>query len=405
VRFLLINQFYPPDVAPTGRFARDVVGGLRARGHDVLVLASRAAYATAASAGEMDVAPTADEPAGSVRRLGPRGLGGRGLLIRAARALDFAGRVRLCLRGLRPRPDLVIVLTSPPFLGSALGCGDVPVAHWVMDLYPDALAAHGILRPESLFYRWLVARQRRAWRRAALVLALGRHMEARLRAAGATAPLASVPLWGDGSDVEVGDTRATRAALGWPQESLVMLYSGNLGAAHRCSEFLETARRLGPDGPLWAFSGGGAKRADVVAFQARYPEARVALWPYADAATHAQRLLAADVHLASLAPAWQGVVVPSKVVAAFSLGRPVLFVGPEENEAAEWITSSGGGWVAAPDDVPAVLRAVREATRLAERERRGAAARDFARRHFGKDDNVGRVVALLEGAVGGRTAS
>ena len=44
VRVTLVNQFYPPDLAPTGRLLEDVADELAARGHEVRVVCSRAAY-------------------------------------------------------------------------------------------------------------------------------------------------------------------------------------------------------------------------------------------------------------------------------------------------------------------------------------------------------------------------
>lgn len=401
MRFLFINQFYPPDVAPTGHFLRDVARVLSSRAHSVKVLASRTPYAPAASAVEAHSTTERADAAIEVQRLGPHAPGRRSLPTRAWRASTFAARVRRALTRLQPRPDLVIALTSPPFLGAALGCQDVPVAHWVMDLYPDALAAHGLLRADRLPFRALAAFQRRAWRRSALVLTLGPYMEGRLRAACGAAHVTSVPLWGQAGGLLVEDRGAARTALGWAADDLVLLYSGNLGAAHRCGEFLEAARQLGPKGPLWGFSGGGARRADVARFQAQHPAARVALWPYAAAPEHARRLIAADVHLASLSPTWQGVVVPSKVPAAFAQGRPVLFVGPPDNEVADWISTSGGGWVVPPDDVPALLRALAEAGRPGQRELRGAAAHAFAVKHFDATTNTLRIADLLERAARG----
>jgi hypothetical protein len=48
-------------------------------------------------------------------------------------------------------------------------------------------------------------------------------------------------------------------------------------------------------------------------------------------------LAAADVHLLSVRSPWQGLIVPSKLQAAFGLGRPVVYVGPSDSEPAEWV--------------------------------------------------------------------
>ncbi len=44
MRILLLNQFYPPDVAATGQLLGDVAAALAQRGHEVHVLCSRGAY-------------------------------------------------------------------------------------------------------------------------------------------------------------------------------------------------------------------------------------------------------------------------------------------------------------------------------------------------------------------------
>ena len=68
---------------------------------------------------------------------------------------------------LRVRPDRVVALTTPPYLSviarliSKLRGADH--AHWVMDLYPDVLAAHGMLDERGLGYRLLAGLARWVW--------------------------------------------------------------------------------------------------------------------------------------------------------------------------------------------------------------------------------------------------
>jgi len=300
-------------------------------------------------------------------------------------------------------PQLILALTSPPYLGlAALLAGrlrGVPVVHWVMDVYPDVLEAEGVCATGS---RWLrLLRQLTAWqlRGAARVITLSPYMQQRVQPYLAH-PLdaVTVPLWGRVAAPEAQDVASLRRARGWTPSDTVLLYSGNLGRGHRFDEFLEGARRLGAAGPLWAFAGDGARRKQVEQFQAAHPRARVQLLPYVEEELLGASLAAADVHLASLSSAWQGLIVPSKVQAAFAVGRPVLFVGPGQNDVAAWIRASGGGWVVPEGDVAALLAAVEGARDPAERDRRGRAADAFAREHFHRGHNLARLVKLLEDA-------
>jgi putative colanic acid biosynthesis glycosyltransferase WcaI len=128
--------------------------------------------------------------------------------------------------------------------------------------------------------------------------------------------------------------------------------------------------------------------------------ARVELLPYVPRDALGASLAAADVHLASLSAGWEGVSVPSKIAAVFSLGRPVIFVGPARSEAAQWIDAAGAGWVVAEDDVDGLLAAVRAANDPGERARRGARAFAYARRHFDREANCARIAELLERCAG-----
>jgi glycosyltransferase involved in cell wall biosynthesis len=394
LRLLLINQFYPPDVAPTGQLLHDLARELVARGHEVDVLCSRRAYQGG------DRHPAAERLDGvRVRRVAapfgePRGL--------AARIADQLGFLALAfVHGLRAeRPDVVVALTTPPFIG-ALAKGLARLrgaahAHWVMDLYPDVLRAHGVLAPGTAL-RLLRALASWQYAGARCVIALGDGMAATL-APGLRAPLHAVPLWGEDHDAEglAGAARRLRDERGWPQDELVLLYSGHVGLAHGVAEFLAAAGALGPRGPRWVFAGGGPRRGEVEAFARAHPEVRLELLPYVPRERLAASLAAADVHLASLTAGWQGLVVPSKLQAAFALGRPVLFVGPRENDVAAWIVESGGGWVVPQGDTDGVLAAVRQASDPAQRAARGARALDYARRHFDRRTNCARIIRLLE---------
>jgi glycosyltransferase involved in cell wall biosynthesis len=391
VRFVLVNRFYAPDVAPTGQVLADLAAILAARGHDVEVLCSRGAY----DGGPRHAASETRDGV-SVRRLNAPRWGGR-LVEEAA----FLGALSVALfRG--PRPDVMLSLTTPPYVGlwvrAAANLRRARHAHWVMDVYPDVLAAHGWLDAAGAPMRVLRSLSRLQFAGSALVLGLGPVQSARLGAC-VSQPVPWVPLW------SAADTRPTaeevereRAGRGWAAREVVFMYAGHLGRGHTVGEFLEAARRLGPAGPPWAFGGGGPRAAEVADFARAHPEARVQTFPYVPRPRLAQTLAAADVHLASVRGSWQGLIVPSKVQAAFGAARPVLLVAGRDNEAALWVEESGGGWRVDEGDVEGLLRAVEEAGDLDERTRRGQAALAYARAHFDRERNGARIAELLERA-------
>lgn len=399
MRFLLLNQFYPPDLAPTGPVLHDVARTLVSRGHEVHVVSSRRPY-------EGGQVMRREERLDGVRvhRVAATGFGRLGF---AGKLADYATfTLSAALRPLDlPLPDLVLSLTSPPYLGllgSILGRHwGRPRAHWIMDLYPDVLAAHGLIRDGGAIQRSLAALARAQLGGSSLVISLGSFMARRVeRYLASPTRHAAVPLWPpDGlRPWEEGRPNPIRQERGWAPEDFVAMYSGNMGLGHRFNEFLAAAARSGPAGPRWAFVGGGKRRAEIERFKASTPAARIELHPYAPGERLCDNLCAADLHLASLEPAWQGLMVPSKIQGILAVGRPVLFVGGRDNEISSWIHEAGAGWVVAPGDVDGVLRAIDEARDPAERKRRGSAAAAFAKERFDRSANSGRIADLLERA-------
>lgn len=399
MRLLLLNQFYPPDVAPTGRYLHNLARELVSRGHQVDVLCSRGRYDDGAALppGELDGV--------RIERVAGLGAVGGALLRRAVGSAGFLLSAAARARRLA-RPNLVLALTTPPYVGLLArllaALRGAAHAHWVMDVYPDVLAAHGLLRRRGLVWRALAALARVSLRGSRLVVALGPEMERSLTPYAPSGSLRTLALWAPFPPVPTPRAEARRAAAGWAADELVLLYSGNLGRSHLLGEFLEAARRLGPAGPRWVFAGGGPQRARLEAFRAQHPEARVECRPYVDERELREALAAGDVHLASLAPAFVGAVVPSKLQAAFALGRPLLFVGPHDSEAGRWLRESGGGWQVEPDDVEGLLRAVAQAGDAAERERCGQHALGFARQRFDPRQGLAQLADWLEQAAAGQ---
>jgi glycosyltransferase involved in cell wall biosynthesis len=395
VRVLLVNQFYPPDMAPTGQHLHDLARALVARGHEVTVTCSRRSYD---GGGSYPAEETLDGVA--VRRLKAFGFGRQGKT-RAADYLSFHARLLTAGWIRKGRWDVALSLTTPPYVGWTVGRAvgkDTAQACWVMDLYPNALAAHGSVSTAARRYRALQALTRRQLARTRLVLALGSHMADRLRPyVTQQTRLDWVPLWGsvDATQATPESIEAVRARRGWRNEDVVFLYSGNMGLGHRLQEFLEAATTTGAN-VTWAFAGGGQRRPEVEAFKATHPSARIQLLPYVPREELAQSLAAADVHLVSLRRPWQGLVVPSKLPAAFSMSRSVIFVGPGDSEPADWIREANGGWAVEEGDSDALRKAVQEATDPGTRQKRGEAAQAFARDHFDRERNVGRITELLE---------
>lgn len=404
MNILLVNQYYPPDTAPTGHYLHDLATALVARGHSVSVLCSRRAYNGTERYAASEVLDGVH-----IRRINATGFGRRHGL---GKLIDYASFYALLTGSLliwpKAEADLLVALTTPPHLGLLVKWAafwrKATHAHWIMDIYPDVIAAHGFMTPSSLGYRLLARLTRSELRGSPLVLCLGEDMAERLETYindDKTNPthLLSLPLWSDPalSPWPEGTTPAFRTEQGWTERDLVLMYSGNMGRGHRLGEFLQAAGQLRADRHLhWVFAGGGKRRYEVEEALRSDPALPVRLLPYAPAHRLREHLCSADVHLASLDAQWQGCMVPSKLQGILAVGKPLILVSGSTNSLARWIKASGGGWVVPENDVAALTAAIEQARDPAERSRRGRAARAFAEKYFDRATNLQRMCELLE---------
>lgn len=398
MHLLLLNQFYPPDVAPTGQYLHEVAQALVARGHRVTVLCSRRAYD-----GGQTFAREDTRDGVKIRRLRAFGFGRRTFVGKLLDYGSFTTGLSLRLLRLNPRPDAIVALTTPPYLGliarTAARLRGTRHLHWIMDLYPDVIAAHGALRKGRWPYRLLQHMTRQQFRGAAQVIAISPDMATAIAAyTPAETTVYQIPLWSTLSPDPTTDAarQALRQTRGWGADDVVLLYSGNMGLGHRFDEFLEAARLLGGDPRLrWVFAGGGKRLGQIRTFQQNHPDLKLEILPYCPSAQLAAHLASADIHLASLDSRWQGGIVPSKLQNSFAVGRPVLFVGAGNSSMARWIRESQGGWVVPEDNVTALRDAIQQAMQPDDRARRGEAARQFARTRFDRATNIGALCDLL----------
>ncbi len=281
-------------------------------------------------------------------------------------------------------PDVVVAMTSPPFLGLAALAYRVRfrsrVVLWSMDRFPAALAAFGWLDASSSAYRGLECLERTLLANVEQAIALDADMARALGASGARR-VRVVPNWerAENFPEDGAAAAAIRARLGL-EGRFVVLYSGNLGHDHEYRTLLDAAKRLA-DRPevLFLFNGGGALHAGLDAAIRSEGHANVRTHPFVPREDRAALLAAAAVNVVTLRERIVSISTPSKTYGLLASGRPLLYVGPPVSEVARIVDREGCGFAARPGDAAAVERFVREL--LADPER-GRALGERARRAF-----------------------
>jgi glycosyltransferase involved in cell wall biosynthesis len=321
MRVLFLNQYFPPDPAPTGVLLRELADSLEARGWTVDFVAARQDY----RAGQ---------------RKGRR-------IVR-----ELKGLATMLLDGLRrPRPDLVVSASSPPAL--AVVASIVALRHrarsihWIMDLYPEIAVALGEV-PRGLLANSVERAMKWAYRRCQHVVVLDADMAGQLERYGISAKI--IRPWVFSSVLPLIPNSAV------PEEPWTWIYSGNLGRAHEWKTLLDAQallERREVDARL-LFQGGGPSWPAAQAYAAELGLRRCEWKSYVPEEELPASLARCHVCAVTQLPATQGLLWPSKLGLVMTLGRPILWVGPLNGAIAQELRTHPNVGTFAPGDASGV---------------------------------------------------
>src|SRR5258708_1098659 len=334
-RIVFVNRYYDPDQSATSQMLTDLARGMAARGFEVHVVSSRQLYddpGTRLTADEMLFGVEVHRVA--TTRFGRNHLPGR--------AMDYASFYVTCavmLLKLLRRGDVLVAKTDPPLL-SILAA---PVAkakravliNWQQDVFPE-VASHLGADPWPRLLDNCLRRLRDASLRAATMnVVIGGRMSEYLSARGIPASkLCVIENWADDTAIQPKPTSASvlRARLELA-DRFVVCYSGNLGRAHEFDTLLDAAEALKEE-PTFIFLiiGGGAKMEALKRGVATRALGNFRFLPYQQRDALEDSLTAADLHLVSLLPTLEGLIVPSKLYGILAAGRPLIFIGDADGD-------------------------------------------------------------------------
>jgi glycosyltransferase involved in cell wall biosynthesis len=384
MRLALLNQFYPPDLAPTGQLAASLARHRADLGDEVTVVAGRGRYVP-----QTVLSPDQVDPRIGIHRLWTPGLG-KGTLIR--RAVDyawfyFAAAMRLMLL---TRQDLVISLTTPPFIAWAA------VLHkwlhprtrlmlWNMDCYPEALIRAGLIREQGWIARLLRWQSLRLLEQVDHVACLDQAMEQLVRSRFAegerSAPTSVIPNWEPARRfLKPGTVQSSHPGSSVDLESkLSVIHVGNAGYGHQFDTVASAAEMLRDEPVAFVFVGGGAGWRWLENAKRVRELAHWHLLPYLPEGQLQAVLSTAGCALITLRDSFLGVISPSKLHAALAMGLPILYIGPAGSNVDEAVQRFGCGVSLRHGDVAGVAGFLR---RLASDAAFSADVRRRARRAF-----------------------
>jgi glycosyltransferase involved in cell wall biosynthesis len=335
-RVLFVNRYFHPDHSATSQMLSDLAFHLAERGWRVEVITSRQRYDDAAAS-----LPAGESVRGvTISRVWSTRFGRRFLPGRAADYMTFYASAFFALLRAAGRDATIVALTDPPLISVVAALAAMlrgaTLVNWTQDLFPEVAEALG-MRPLRLL------QPIRDWslRRANTNVALGDLMAARLPKA------VVIHNWADGAlhPVTIPHTR------------FVAGYSGNLGRAHDAATMLGAARLLRDDDQIEIVVTGGGAQQKVLRAEGLQ---NIRFAAYAPREQLSESLSSADVHLVTLHPVLEGLIVPSKFYGVLAVARPVLFVGASDGELARIIRAHDCGFVIAAGDSESLAARIRE---------------------------------------------
>ncbi len=352
MKIVFVNRFFYPDHSATSQLLTDLTIHLVQQGLDVKVLTSRLI-----SDNSQIVQSRTDTLHGvEIVRMWSTRFGRQRLLGRTLDYLTFYVSTLWHLLSSARKDVLIITKTDPPLI-SVLGAivsrirGAVLV-NWIQDLFPEVASAIAI-DGAQWFERPLRAIRNRTLLIAKRNVVIGDGMAQKLVREGIPPErICVIHNWADGSAIHPIAHENNELRTQWKlHDKFVVGYSGNFGRAHEFDTILEAADLLRQEKDIvFLFIGGGAqlssmkrtiqeKALDNVIFKPYQPRDRLAL-----------SLSVSDIHVISLLPALEGLIVPSKFYGIAAAGRPMLYIGDTHGEIPLLIQSGQCGVTVSPFD-------------------------------------------------------
>lgn len=336
-----INRFFYPHQSATSQLLSDLAFHLAANGRSVCVITSQVCYRDTSR-----MLPAVETIRGVIiRRVAKTRFGIPRLLMRLFDFMPFYLFATWEVFHLAREGDVVVAKTDPPLIGiftmAVARLRGARLVNWLQDVYPEVAASLGVRAGKGLFGVLLAAARDFSLRMADCNVALGERMAQFIESRGVSPRRVSViHNWADDEaivPIEAG-ANAFTAQFGL-HGKFVVAYSGNLGRVHHFDTVLDAAELLAVhQRVVFLIIGYGAQLDAVKVEVARRGLQRFLFLPYQPREHLGISLNAAQLHLVTLSPQLEGLVVPSKFYGIAAAGRPVAFIGDDDGEIARIIT-------------------------------------------------------------------
>ena len=404
MRILVVSQYFWPENFRVNDLVKEWVQ----RGHQVTVLTGIPNYPAGKVFDAYRDQPSAFasfEGAEVVRvPMLPRDSGGLRLMLNYLSFVVGGGVVGPWRLRRKPADVIFVFEPSPVTVGlPAVWLGKIkkaPVVFWALDLWPETLAAIGVVRSPRVL-GWVGHLVRYIYNRCTLVLGQSRGFLGSIaRYCDDKAKIRYFPSWAE--DVFMDDSVKPAPEVPEWADGFTVVFAGNIGEAQDMPAVLDAAERLKDNASIrWVIVGDGRKSDWLQAEVARRGLDKQVLLPGRFPVERMPSFYAhADALLVSLKrdPVFS-MTIPGKVQSYLMAGIPLL--GMLDGEGAAVIRDAQAGLTCEAGDGAGLAQAVLALATMptAERQQMGLNGREYAQREFGRAQLMDRLDALLAEAV------
>ncbi|MBK9123571.1 MAG: glycosyltransferase [Chloroflexi bacterium] len=256
------------------------------------------------------------------------------------------------------------------------------------DIYPQIMAAMGLVRGNGFVYRIWWRWHAWALMRANIVIAIADEMADELRSMVRTGSvnLVTVPTWTDTDRIRpIPRTENPFVRSLGLETDLCIIYSGNLGETHAIETIVEIAGRLIARTHIrFVVIGDGSKRPIVEDAIESGRAPNITLLPPQESAVFPLALASADIAFVTLADGYERLSLPSKTYDMMAAGCAIIGISPSSSGLAQLLETHAVGRNFEPSQVTDIVAWIEEiAGNRSTLEVHRRAARNAAEAHFG----------------------
>ena len=300
-----------------------------------------------------------------VHRVWTSRFGRQNLVGRSFDYLSFYLTAFISLLRLADKNSIVIAKTDPPLIsviaGLAARLKSAVLINWIQDLFPEVAAALGVKLARGPLYGLLRGLRNRSLKQAQTNVVIGELMAKKLQQEGIPeTQITVIHNWADGDQLRPIPHDQNPLRREWGLEGkFVVGYSGNLGRSHEFDTIIAAADALRDHREIvFLVIGGGAGLQNVVDETTKRGLENVVFKPYQPREKLSESLSVSDVHLISLSPQLEGLIVPSKIYGIMAVGRPILFIGSDDGQFSTMFSQTKFGYVFSQGDAQALSKAI-----------------------------------------------